>query len=95
LKECQEKEERERGEKLIAIKKKIWSQVHSNTEYFTATARWQLAKEIFELDAGAGFGVAVFDDYGAGEGESPLFAAGVRDGARTGDYDGVLGDDQR
>ena len=60
------------------------------------TAPWDgLAKEIFQLDAGAGFGVAVFNDYSAGERESPFFAGGMRDGARTGDHDGVFRNDQK
>ena len=55
----------------------------------------ELAEKIFELDAGAGFGVAVFDDYSATEGESPLFAGGVGDGAGAGYDYRIFGDDQR
>jgi hypothetical protein len=53
------------------------------------------AEKIFELDAGGGFGVAVFDDDGAIQGEAPFFAGGVGDGAGTGDDNGVFGDDER
>ena len=56
---------------------------------------FNLAEEVFELDAGAGFGVAVFDDDGAGERETPFLAGGVQYATGTGDDDGVFGDDQR
>ena len=71
------------------------SQVFVNAISFTTSSSARLAEEVFELGAGAGFGVAVFDDYGAGERESPLFAGGMRDGARAGDDDRILRDDQR
>src|SRR5579859_1412796 len=54
-----------------------------------------LAKEVFELDAGTGFGVAVFNDDGAGEGDPPFLASGMQDAAGAGDDDGVFGDGQR
>jgi len=54
-----------------------------------------LAEEVFELDAGRGFGVAIFDDHSAREGESPLFAGGMRNGTGAGDDDGVFRNDER
>lgn len=53
-----------------------------------------LTKQIFELDSGARFGVAVFYDDGGIEGEAPGFAGAVGDGAGAGDDDGVFGDDE-
>jgi len=57
-------------------------------------ATW-LAEEVFELDAGFGFGVAVFYDYGGLEGEVVFGAAGMSDGAGAGDDDGFFGDAER
>ena len=53
-----------------------------------------LAEEIFELDAGAGFGVAIFDDDRGLEGEAPLLSCGGGYGARARDDHSILGNDQ-
>src|SRR5262249_16793405 len=47
-----------------------------------------------ELDAVAGFGVAVFDDDGTGQREAPFFPGGMGDGARAGNDHSVFGNNQ-
>ena len=54
---------------------------------------YALAEKIFQLGAGAGFGVAVFDDYSARERESPFLTGGMENAAGARDNDGVFGDD--
>ena len=54
-----------------------------------------LAEEIFELDAGAGFGVAIFDDDSGLERKTVLLAGSSRDGARTRNNDRVFRNDKR
>jgi len=53
------------------------------------------AEEIFELDAGTGFGVAVFDDHGRLKREAPLLACCGGYSAGTWNDYGVFGDDER
>src|SRR5436190_13020566 len=53
------------------------------------------SKQVFELDAGVGFGVAVLHDDGGVDADAPILAGAVGDGARAGDDNRAFGDYER
>src|SRR5215469_10287830 len=79
----------------LAEKRKAAGRAKSARPALQRPKKQGLAEEVFELDARAGFGIPIFDDDGAGEGEPPFFADWMGNGAGAWNNNRVFGDDER